>query len=137
MNDIEMMKLKKIDEIICKVASGKTVVYEAEDYVIANMEAIKHGQIRIMPIPRLLTADETSDLHEDYFAWIEFKAAKDEPTVYCLRVHAKWYEKSDEASFDFDTPSCLYSLRMKDYGKTWRCWSACPSIEMQKGAEWQ
>ena len=107
---------RKLDEVIESVANGKTILYEAEDFVIANMEAIKNGQIRIMPVPRLLTEEEVMDLPEDYFAWIEMKANHDTPTVYCLRVHAKWYEQSSEAYFDFDTPSCLEALWMSDYG---------------------
>ncbi|MBR6982183.1 MAG: hypothetical protein IKH75_01395 [Ruminococcus sp.] len=127
----------KLKEIIDDVCNGNMIVYDAEDFVIANKEAIKRGQIRILPIPRLLTAEEIIDMSEDYFAWIEMKDRHDIPTVYCLRVHAKWYEQSDEAYIDFDTPSCLEALCLEDYGKKWRCWSACPSEEMQEGAEWQ
>lgn len=137
MNDIEMMKLKKIDEIIGEVASGKTVVYEAEDYVIANMEAIKTGQIRILPVPRLMTEEEVRGLPEDMFVWIEIKPKHDKPVLYHLRLHSKWYEHEERMFIDFDAPSRLEALWMMNYGKSWRCWTAPPSEEMKEEVKWQ
>lgn len=81
---------------------------------------------------RLLTLEEVWEVnpHTDYL-WVE---TTEEDEVYHLQVYG--YGGFADQTIFFDVPQDTLECEATDYGKTWRCWSACPTYEQRDSMNW-
>jgi hypothetical protein len=87
--------------------------------------------------PRVLTLDEVRK-NREWVVWIECDYSKTQ-NIGQYRGHVNWHNKhlSDWERF-LTIGSGEYLFRESDkYGKTWRCWNACPSEQQMRDTPWE
>lgn len=92
-------------------------------------ETLKEPEARVMTPGEILMAE-----HRDECVWLELP---NETEVYHLKVYSlsHWFARL-KLSACFGVPGGFYRAVWKDYGKTWRCWTAEPTAEQRLGEEW-
>lgn len=91
------------------------------------LKQVKAQEPRVMPADEIVLSAEPSK-----WLWVERKGD------YCAEAFKAGKTISGLIAFDSETPGAfLYCERPDEYGKTWRCWTARPTDEQRKEAEWK
>lgn len=88
---------------------------------------------------RVMDAEEVARLTEEIYQWLWIEEI---PTttwnLYCLRTFV--YSKHPDTG-EFYILAIGYRDTVKlegdEYGKTWRCWTSCPTPEQMRGTKWE
>ena len=88
--------------------------------------------------PRVMTLDLPPEEWQDKVIWIEIKGKKPIPCLFrkfCDRMMFGRYERI--MSFDAIGSSKEGGYFLRNYGVTWRCWTARPTDAQREAIPWE
>lgn len=90
---------------------------------------LKEPEARVMTPGEILVAE-----HFDECVWLELP---NETEAYYLKVCSLIHGSARlELSAFFGVPGGFYRVDWNDYGKTWRCWTAEPTVKQRLEEKW-
>lgn len=88
---------------------------------------------------RVMDAEEVARLTEEIYQWLWIEEIQTTTwNLYCLRTFV--YSKHPDTG-EFYILAIGYRDMVKlegdEYGKTWRCWTSCPTPDQMRGTKWE
>ena len=89
--------------------------------------------------PRVMDAEEVARLTEEIYQWLWIEEIQNITwNLYCLRAFV--YSKHPDTGEFYILANGyrdMVKLEGNEYGKTWRCWTSCPTPEQMRGTKWE
>lgn len=113
---------------------GKAVIIPlplAEDALsLLKAQQERIAELEVAQEPRLMTLEEVHEMSWDY-CYLEEEVIKD-------NVLQKYCGKHRVKCITWPTiASCVLAFGDDAYGKRWRCWTARPTDEQRRNAQWE
>lgn len=118
-------RLVQIDQAYPKLTSKANHIAHQSDVIELLVGALRDALDK--PLQEPLTLEDVLKI-DDYGEawWVEYEAGFVTPTILNNDYHQYGEQLLDG-----------FSVKLFDYGKTWRCWASRPTDEERDAAEWE